>query len=409
VSAAVLLGLSLPLVAAGQDPATGLLLDRWAVLDEARYSIALVRLYRTADLLSEPPEEQDALSDVRFQASVTEKDGEAADAGLRLLDLRANASSALWGGSLLGETRVLGYGAADRPLPAEPDRQPHAVQARAKGTWGWLESGVAFHSVTPGLEKFTGPTIKPDREGGEMWMAVGYGRARLRATLAEESDNVLGDASRPRTTKTDARLALELTLPSSTLASLAASRGTSVPSSAPRVSGELEARDFESLALTLYRYGGAQWDLALTTTYTESEGRRQPDRETVSVVHDVSGSYRPIPSVCITPTLSFSQDDPTGGAGNRYLSTSVAVAVTPPRSPVDLALHGSYTRGYTTDRLWDARTLDAFAILTWRLRRSAPTVGLAFEGGGSRYVDSAAGAGEYDELHGLVRLRIAGF
>ena len=129
----------------------------------------------------------------------------------------------------------------------------------------------------------------------------------------------------------------------------------------------------------------------------------------MSVVHDLSGSYRPIPSVCITPTLSFSQDDPSGGAGNRYLSTSIAVAVAPPRSPLDVTLYGSYTRGYTTDQLWDARTLDALAILTWHLRRSSPTVGLSFEAGGSRYVDAIGGAGGYEELRGQVSLRIAGF
>jgi hypothetical protein len=412
----VLLGLWLPLGAAGQDaslrPETGLLLDRWAVLDDTRSSVGLVRFYRSADLLPEPPEEDAARSDVRFQASVTEKDREPAGSGLRLLDLRAHASSPLWGGSLLGETRVLGYGAADGPLPAEPDRHPRAVQMHAKGSWAWLESGVDLQSVTPGLEKVTGPAIKPDREGGEVWVAVGHGQFRLRATVAAVSDNLLGDPSRPRTTKTDARLALELKLPSGSLASLTASQGTSVPSPPPRAWGEhrgLEALDFESLALTLYRYGGPQWDLTLTTTYTESEGRRQPDRETVSVVHDLSGSYRPIPSVCITPALSFSQDDPTGSAGNRYLSTSVAVAVAIPRSPLDLTLYGSYTRGYTTDQLWDDRTLDALATLTWRLRRSSPTVSLALEGGSSRHVDAVGGAGDYDELRGLMLLRIAGF
>ena len=111
----------------------------------------------------------------------------------------------------------------------------------------------------------------------------------------------------------------------------------------------------------------------------------------------------------ITPTLSFSQDDPARGVGNRYLSTSIAVAVAPPRSPLDLTFYGSYTRGYTTDQLWDARTLDALAILTWHLRRSAPTVRLSFEAGGSRYVDAMAGAGGYEELRGQVLLRIAGF
>jgi hypothetical protein len=371
-----------------------------------------VRLYRSAHFLSEPPEEEAAISDVRFQAFVTEKDEDAADSGLRLLDLRAHASSPLWGGSVLGETRALGYGAADGPLPAEPDRLPHAVQLRAKGTWEWLESGVGFQSITPGLEKFTGPTIKPDREGGEAWVAVGAGQFRLRGTVAEVSDNLLRDPSRPRTTKTEARLALELRLLSDSLASLAVSQGTSVPSPAQRESEGgrgFEARDFESLVLTLYRYGGPQWDLTLTTTYTESQGRWQRDGEVVSVVHDLSGSYRPIPSVSITPTLSFSQDDPSGGVGNRYLSTAVAVGVAPPDSPLDVTLYGSYTRGYTTDQLWDSRTLDALAILTWRLRRPSPTVGLSFEVGGSRYVDAIGRAGGYEELRGQVSLRIAGF
>jgi hypothetical protein len=302
---------------------------------------------------------------------------------------------------------VLGYGAADGPLPAEPDRHPHAVQVNAKGTWAWLESGIGFRSVTPGLEKVTGP----DREGGEAWVTVGHGQFRLRAAVAEMSDNVLDDPSRPRTTKTDVQLAFELRLPSGSRASLTASQGTSLlsPPRAPGGHRGVEALDFESLALTLYRYGGPQWDFTLTTTYTESEGGRQPDRETVSVVHDLSGSYRPIPSVCITPTLSFSQDDPTGSAGNRYLSTSVAVAVAIPQSPLDLTLYGGYTRGYTTDQLWDNRTLDALATLTWRLRRSSPTVSLALEGGRSRHVDAVGGAGDYDEMRGLVLLRIVGF
>ena len=83
-----------------------------------------------------------------------------------------------------------------------------------------------------------------------MWVAVGVGRFRLRATAAEVSDNLLGDPSRPRTTKTDARLALELSFPSGSLASLSVSQGMSVPSPAQRGSEggrALEARDFESL------------------------------------------------------------------------------------------------------------------------------------------------------------------
>jgi hypothetical protein len=243
-------------------------------------------------------------------------------------------------------------------------------------------------------------------------VAVGLGQFRLRGTVAEVSDNLFRDPSRPRTTKTDARLALELRLPSGSLASLAVSQGTSVPSPAQHGAEGgrgLEARDFESLVLTLYRYGGPQWDFTLTTTYTESQGRRLRDGEMVSVVHDLSGSYRPIPSVSITPTLSFSQDDPSGGVGNRYLSTSVAVAVAPPHHPLDLTLYGSYTRGYTTNQLWDARTLDALAILTWHLRRSSPTVGLSFEAGGSRYIEAIGGAGGYEELRGQVSLRVAGF
>jgi hypothetical protein len=412
----VLLGLSLPLVAAGEGlpslaPA-GAVVDRWAVLDESRYSLGLVRIHTGFDPVTEPSEEEAAISGVRFHASVTEKDRGDADTGLRLLDFHAEARSPLWGGSLLGKTQAIGYGAVDPPLPVVPDPQPHAVHLDVRGTWDWLESGVGFLSVTPGLEKVTGPTVKPDREGGELWMAVALGQFRLRATVAEVSDNLLGDPSRPRTTKTDARLALELRLPSGSLASLGVSQGTSVPAPARRGPGggrTPEARDFESLVLTLYRYGGPQWDFNLTTTYTQAQGRRRPEDEIVAVVHDLAGSYRPTPSLSITPALSVSEDDGAGGAGNRYLSTSVTVALAPPVGPLELALYGAYARGYTTDERSDTRTIDAFATLTWRLRRSAPTAALVFEVGCTRYVDAIWGSADYDDVRGQVSLRIAGF
>jgi hypothetical protein len=362
--------------------------------------------------MAELPEEEAPILGVRFEASVTEKDGNATDSGLRLLDLRARAFSPLWGGSLLGETHVVGYGAAGWPLAVEPDRQPHALQFDVKGTWGSFESGLHFQSITQGLERITGPAMKPDREGGEVWLAVGLGQFRLRASLAEVSDNVLGDPSRPRTTKTEADLALELKLPAGFLASVGVGQGTSVPSPVPRgarVDRTRETRDFENLTLTFYRYGGPHWDFTLTTTYTESEGRDAENRELVSVVHGLSGSYRPIESLSVTPALSFSQDDLAGGAGSRYLSASMAVAVVPARSPVSLALYGGYTRGYTTDQLSDARTMDALATLTWHLRRSLPTAALAFEVGCSRYVDAVWGRGGYDELRGQVTLHVAGF
>ena len=404
----VLTGAGPPAAAGGPD--AWLFLDRWLVADEPvddRYTLGVGPLAAV-----EP-----AVPAVRLESTFAEKDRPALDglpAAWRLLSLKARATSRLWAGTLSEDAEFLGYESPELADVAAADAAgPRLLRLGVVGTWGRVESGVRFESVSPGLEKVTGPGVKPDQERVEAWLALRLGPLSLQTVLDERHDNVLDDPRRASTTWTEHGVTARWTLPAGSLVSLALTRGEAqhaAPRRGPAPGRGSPAADVDSVVATVYHYGGPAWDLSLSSTYTASATVGRPVRETTALSHDASASFHPTPAIAVVPALGVYEETPTGaGAGVRGVSASMSISVAPLAGPLDLWLYGGFTRNQTTDDAYDGQSLDVSASLTWHLRRSPPTASLAFEVGYDGSVDAAARGTGYEELRGLVTLRIAAF
>lgn len=408
---------------AGAPPTGGfdpwLYLDRWLILEEpgdGRYTLGLERL-AVDDLLGGSPGSEGTLPGIRFDSAFTERDRPAFD-GLepdwRLLSLKARASSRLWAGTLTEEAEVLGYGPPEPSGLASSDLAgPRLLRLNARGAWGRVESGMRFQSVSPGLEKVTGPAVKPDREELEAWLAARLGPLRLRVLAGELHDDVADDPRRGTTTRTQAGATAQWTMPSGSLFGLGLNHGRSeraAPLRGPERGRRWPTTDFDSLVASGYHYGGPRWDVTLASTYTMSADTGSPARKTALLSHDFSVSIRPTPAITLTPAVSLFEDAPRGAeAGSRSLSASLSVTLAPLADPLDLTLYGGYTRSRTADGAYDGQSLDTTASLVWHLRRSPPTATLSFQIGYDRYHDPASHGAGYEELTGLVTVRVAAF
>jgi hypothetical protein len=95
------------------------------------------------------------------------------------------------------------------------------------------------------------------------------------------------------------------------------------------------------------------------------------------------------------------------GTGIRtlYGTLSFWVAVS---HDVDTTLYASYTHSALDDASYDERSLNAGAGLIWYLRRDPPRISLGADVGYTRYAEKTW-AVRYDEVYGLIVLRVAAF
>jgi hypothetical protein len=318
------------------------------------------------------------------------------------------------GGTLTEALEILGYGGPEHGEPTDlAEAAPRLVRFRLEGSWGRLDSGLRVESVTAGLEKAAGPSAKPDQEGAEAWLGLRLGRLRLKASAEAFADNVRDDAERAQTATSRAGLTLELALPGDALLSLSGMHGGSTVAAPARADGTLltpAPSEFDTVVASLYRYGGAQWDLWLSSSRTvETTGR--DDAGSTVTTHDLSASYRPTARVTLTPALSLSGHDAAtaGTPGYQSLSASLTLVLARLVPEHDLTLYAGYSRSRTTDGAFDTRSVDGTVSLVRTLRRASPRATLAFELGYHHSLDAASGLRPAREAVAQVTLRLASF
>jgi len=394
--------------------AARLYLERWQLLEDAWFPLRGLDLERRREdaLRVSPPVAESR--GIRVESRFAERQvpaGAAVDPSWHLLQLTADRSQRWLGGTFGQHVEVLGYGVTD-PTGGDPGapETPRLFRLGLQDRWSVLETGLRFDSVTPGLERVA-PGTKPDQEQAQVWLGARVERVRVRAIATDSRDNVRDDPRRPWTARREAGLAVDVATPSGSLLSVAATHGEAarhpalLPASGATPSED--PREFDSLTATAYRYGGPHWDGTISTTFTRTAEAGGGDG--LSVSSDLSGSYRR-GRLSVTPVVSLYVAGPgTAGVGSESVTGSLSVVVAPLIGALDLTLYGGYGRSRTTDDLWDSRSLDATASLVWNLRRGAPRVTLAFEGGYHRYVDAASEQPGYREAVGQITLTIALF
>jgi hypothetical protein len=353
----------------------------------------------------------DAPEGISWKSAFEEREAGTHDGRTRV-GWRARVSSTLWSGTMTGEVDLLAIDPPDSPgLDTESQRW---LRLALKETWGPLTVGVRVESANAGLERVSDGRVKGETEGGEAWLEGREGPARLRLSGGQFWDNLARYPWQPRTTKTQAGAAVDVSLPAGLGLNVAYQNGLAerTPGPRPRTAqaATTGASTFQSVVTSL-SCGGAAWSLTASSTYAPSTDVRDPERETIWLGHDVSATLQVLPSITIAPALTVAEDAYTwSGTASQTMSASVSVSWTSVLEGVDLTVSGSYARNRTTDEGYDATAISAAAGLIWRLRQAGiGRTTLAFEVGSNHYFDKVTPSAGYAEVYGIVTFRIASF
>jgi hypothetical protein len=329
-----------------------------------------------------------------------------------LLSGQARASSPLWFGTVTGDLDFL---ALESPRSIGLGLEsPRWLRVAVKEAWGPFTIGVRFESVSPGLERVTSGRVKGETEGGEAWVEGREGPVRLRLSGGQFWDNLTDYSRQPRTTKTQAGATLGITLPVGATLSVGYQGGLAKRQPGPRSRTALTAKSqtsqFDSVTTSL-AWEGSAWNLTVSSTYSPSIDLRSADGATVSQSHDVSASFRLLPSFWITPALNVAEDMyEWSGIQSETTTASVSVSWTSILEGVDLSVWGSYQKSETSDDLFNATAINAAAGIVWRLPRVfSERTSLAFEAGSNHYFDAVTASAGYGEIYGVVTLRVKVF
>jgi hypothetical protein len=239
-----------------------------------------------------------------------------------------------------------------------------------------------------------------DQQVLRMWGVKKLGPVQFKTFFSRTSDNVARDPGRPQMLTDEEGIAMDYKLPALPLYlsishSESQSRGTFEPGGS-----EAEGSDAQNIDGSLYFYGGDNFDLTLSSSYSTSQDRVESDEETEVFWHEISASFRPTGKITITPTVSFGE--------YRYLwygertespSASLSVSYSGLFDAVDLSLWSSYSQMRETVGYQDDITIDTWAEIGWDGDLSTiPRVRYALGFGHEKYIDKIYSDSSYDTL-----------
>jgi hypothetical protein len=141
---------------------------------------------------------------------------------------------------------------------------------------------------------------------------------------------------------------------------------------------------------SLYYYGGAMFDMMLSSSYSPTQDRIDLDRKTDNFWHEISANIRPTSNISITPTISWGE--------YRYLwygeqtnnpSASLSVSISKLFETVDLNLWGYYSGMKGTDGYQDDMTINTMLGISWDAKyfSSLPEMKFSIDLDHSAYID----------------------
>lgn len=283
-----------------------------------------------------------------------------------------------------------------------------------KGEVAGFEAGVQYRSLGKRLERLVGaPPALKDREGHELWVAQRMGLLRLRLSNSELTDNVDGNPALPRTTRDQSAVAAALAVPEWPVLELTYASGdsTRVRLTPRGRGGDPERYDFDSITGSVYYYGGPAWEVAASSTFSQSRHVLQPRDETDTMYQDLSLTLRLLDSLTAVTAVSFTHErydlsDVRTDTGTAWLTLSYA----PPARGWSASTYAGYTATGVSDSSTAARSVSVTAAVSYPLGRWLPRRStVSIEAGYDRYVDAVRPQSSSRAVSGIVLLRIPGF
>jgi hypothetical protein len=286
---------------------------------------------------------------------------ESADANVRR-HFGLLATSSLPGTALTGEGE-LAY--SQLGLSGGGNERPMMLRLAFKSRWDALSYGGNYRSFEPGFVSLSGMTTDLHRDEGELWGERNWGALKIRGALTQSWEK-------------------------------------------PREGDGL--RVTRSAAAT-FNYNKPQWAGSFASSYGLVQPEIASDQETTIANHRITASYRPITSISLAPSLSFTQEwNPATGTRLETPGTGLTFAYAPFKDGLRLSSDTTLTRSFTLDGSSDTRIFDTGAALDWKIGKFIGAADrLSLSVNYNRRLDFVAPSNSQQDVRGMLLLQVIGF
>jgi hypothetical protein len=281
----------------------------------------------------------------------------------RYLNLVGSTS---FGGSNLSGDGELTYSSGNiSPAGCDCLDWPRMVRLGIKTNWQGLSYGADFKSIEKGFIAISGAASAEDRDEGQLWGEYNLGPINLRGSVVESWEELL-DANRHRVTRA---------------------------------------------ATTAVQLNRSVWSGTLTSSYGLVEQGPDLNQETRVFSNRLAGLYRPFSVISLGPSIGIKHEwDIVTGSRTETPMTEFAIVYTPLKDRFRLVGGTSFTRTFNRYTLTDVTNIGTRAIMDWKIGKFLgrdDTVSLNVNY--NRQRDLISSGKSYDDLSGILQLKVTGF
>ena len=280
--------------------------------------------------------------------------------------LKLLGSTSFGGSNLTGESELT-YGSG-KTVPGDCDclDWPRMMRLGIKSRWQGLRYGVDFKSVEKGFVAISGAQSAEDRDEGQLWGEYNLGPFNLRGSIAESWEELV-DANGRRVTRA---------------------------------------------ATTAVQLNRSVWSGTLSSSYGLVEQGPDLNQETTVFSSRLAGLYRPFSVLSLGPIIGIKHEwDTVTGYRTETPMTEFAIVYTPIQDKFRLMGGTSFTRTFNRyAALTDVTIIATRAIMDWKIGKFLgrdDTV--SFNLNYNRQRDLISSGNSYNDLSGILQLRITGF
>jgi hypothetical protein len=275
------------------------------------------------------------------------------------------ATSSLAGTALTAEGELAYSHLGSLSGSCECNERPMMMRLALKNRWQALSYGGDYRSFDPGFVSIAGAQTDLHREEGELWGERSWGALKLRGSLAQIWEKPR-DATAVRVT-----------------------RG----------------------ATAIFNYSRPQWGGSFASSYSVVQPETAPDHETTVANLRIAGSYHPVSSIRLAPSLSFRQEwNAETGSRVETPATGLAFVYTPFKDWIRLSSDTTVTRSFSIDGSSDIRTFGTGAALDWKIGKFVGAANrLSFSVNYNHRLDLLSQANSQKDVRGMLLLQVTGF
>lgn len=289
--------------------------------------------------------------------------------------------------------------------------QPLLVRFGSKGSWGGFDYGAGYLYVRNGADKVIGRKINSNQEGSSLWLKRSMSVFNITALFSDFVDNVADNPGKPRIRKTQGGITFNVAIQNMPLLTVYYTHGYSRSVYEPN-GYQPQKNWLDNFGATIY-YSRTNWDISVSSTSTISSDKFLSDSNSIAFFYQLSGSYRPISSITISPALSLGDERYMwSGGGARYITPTASIwfGYYPLSDDFNLSFYGSYSINKSNDGYTDTNALNGTLSLVWTLAKSPfGKHSLSLDVSYYHYLDDVYESSTYKDITALLNLKLASF